>query len=298
MPHSVLPAYGLEERSLRVDAFGSGLINNTWKVTAAGNEYILQRINDAVFKEQTDIANNISLIGAYLRKSHPGYKFVSPVTSNDGDEMIYQKGEGYFRMFRFVKGSHSKNVVETPEHACEAATQFGRFTRLLHSLDISKLKITIPGFHDLALRYQQFLLALEKGNKKRISKSETLIRSLVSHVDIVTEYGKIKSSPEFKLRVTHHDTKISNVLFDAVVRQFRNIFFAIIIKLQLSSFFHYQNAHANKLFGYRSKVKSRSSCKWLAAAKVCNTKSFFINYLSFFGIKNSAIKAIGRIKHS
>jgi Ser/Thr protein kinase RdoA (MazF antagonist) len=38
---------------------------------------------------------------------------------------------------------------------------------------------------------------------------------LASHVDIATEYGYIKSNPEFKLRVTHHDTKISNVLFDA-----------------------------------------------------------------------------------
>jgi Ser/Thr protein kinase RdoA (MazF antagonist) len=31
----------------------------------------------------------------------------------------------------------------------------------------------------------------------------------------VVEYDRIKSNPAFKLRVTHHDTKISNVLFDA-----------------------------------------------------------------------------------
>src|SRR5688500_1474050 len=215
MPHNVLPAYGLEEKSLVVEAFGSGLINNTWKVTASGNEYILQRVNHAVFKEPTDIANNISLIGVYLRKNHPEYNFVSPVSSSDGDEMIYHEEEGYFRMFPFVPGSHSKDVVETPEQAYEEATQFGRFTRLLHGVDIKKLKITIPCFHDLTLRYQQFLLALEKGNKQRINESGALIKSLASHVDIATEYGYIKSNPEFKLRVTHHDTKISNVLFDA-----------------------------------------------------------------------------------
>lgn len=215
MPHSVLPAYGLEEKSLLVEAFGSGLINNTWKVTASGNEYILQRVNHAVFKEPTDIANNISLIGAYLRQNHPGYKFVSPVISSHGDEMIYQKDEGYFRMFPFVPGSHSKDVVETPGQAYEAATQFGRFTRLLNGVDMKKLKITIPCFHDLTLRYQQFLLALEKGNRQRIAESEALIQSLVSRADIVTQYNYIKSNPEFKLRVTHHDTKISNVLFNA-----------------------------------------------------------------------------------
>ena len=215
MPHTVLPAYGLEEKSLKVEAFGSGLINNTWKVTASGNEYILQRVNHAVFKEPTDIANNISLIGAYLRKNHPGYKFISPVTSSEGDEMIYHEDEGYFRMFPFVPGSHSKDVVETPGQAYEAATQFGRFTRLLNGVDIKKLKITIPCFHDLTLRYQQFLLALEKGNRQRIAESEALIQSLVSRADIVTQYNYIKSNPEFKLRVTHHDTKISNVLFNA-----------------------------------------------------------------------------------
>ena len=215
MPQSVLPAYGLEEKSLIVEAFGSGLINNTWKITSSGNEYILQRVNHAVFKEPADIANNVSLIGAYLRKYHPGYKFVSPVPSSTGDEMIYHKEKGYFRLFPFVPGSHSKDVVETPEQAYEAAAQFGRFTRLLDGVDIKKLKITIPCFHDLTLRYQQFLLALEKGNKQRINESEPLIKLLASHVSIVTEYANIKTNPEFKLRVTHHDTKISNVLFDA-----------------------------------------------------------------------------------
>lgn len=215
MLHAVLPAYGFEKNSLKVEAFGSGLINNTWKVTASGKEYILQRVNHAVFKEPGDIANNIRLIGAYLRKNHPEYKFISPVTSSAGDEMVYLREKGYFRMFPFVPGSHSKDVVETPAQAYEAAIQFGRFTRLLHGIDVTKLKLTIPCFHDLTLRYEQFLQALEKGNKQRIEESKDLIRSLVLHADIVTKYGFIKSSPEFKLRVTHHDTKISNVLFDA-----------------------------------------------------------------------------------
>ncbi len=214
MPLSILPAYGLDENSLTIENFGSGLINNTWKVKASGNEYILQRVNHSVFKEPSNIANNINLIGAFLRKNHPEYKFVSPVATHLGEEMVFQKGEGYFRMFPFVPGSHSKDTVETPGQAFEAATQFGRFTHLLQGIDISKLKITIPCFHDLTLRYQQFTQALEEGNKQRIHDSASLIEYLLSHVDIVNEYEYIKSNPEFRLRVTHHDTKISNVLFD------------------------------------------------------------------------------------
>ncbi|MEP7377033.1 MAG: aminoglycoside phosphotransferase family protein [Chitinophagaceae bacterium] len=214
MPQSILPAYGLEEKSPVMEAFGSGLINNTWKIIASGDEYILQRVNHAVFKEPENIANNIRLIGAWLREHHPDYRFISPVTTRSGEEMIYLKGEGYFRLFPFVAGSHSKDVVETPEQAYEAATQFGRFTRLLHGIDIKKLKLTIPCFHDLTLRYEQFLMALEKGDRDRIRESDILIKSLIAHEGIVTEYGNIIANPEFKLRVTHHDTKISNVLFD------------------------------------------------------------------------------------
>ncbi len=215
MPSSILPEYGLDQTSLVLEAFGSGLINNTWKIKSAGNEYILQRVNHAIFKQPADIAHNISLIGVYLRKHYPAYKFVSPVISGKGDEMIYAEGEGYFRMFPFVPGSHSKDVVETPGQAFEAAMQFGRFTHLLQGIDIKKLKTTIPHFHDLSLRYRQFLLALQNGNKQRIDESAGLIKTVSSHADIVGEYEFIKSNPEFKLRVTHHDTKISNVLFDA-----------------------------------------------------------------------------------
>lgn len=215
MSVSVLSEFGIKEESLRLEPFGSGLINNTWKVLTPGKEYILQRINHSVFKHPPDIAHNVSLIADHLHHFHPEYKFVAPVISTTGEGMIYKKGEGFFRLFPFVAGSHSKDVVETPEQACEAAIQFGRFTKLLRGIDIHQLKITIPGFHNLTTRYQEFLYALEKGNKTRIGESERLIKMLMGYSDIVTTYNRVKLNKDFKLRVTHHDTKISNVLFDA-----------------------------------------------------------------------------------
>jgi thiamine kinase-like enzyme len=64
------------------------------------------------------------------------------------------------------------------------------------------------------LRYQQFQQSLKNGNRDRISKSAFSIELLQEQVDIVKEFEAIKQNPEFKLRVTHHDTKISNILFD------------------------------------------------------------------------------------
>ena len=214
MLNTILPAYGFSDETSKVEAFGSGLINNTWKITSGATSYILQRVNNEVFKEPVHIAHNIAMIAAHLKEHHPRYRFIAPLQTLRGEEMIYQADNGFYRMFPFVAGSHSKDVVETPQQAYEAATQFGRFTRLLHGIDISKLKVTIPFFHDLTLRYQQFLQSIEQGNKQRINESGRLISHLVSHADIVTTYAGIKNDPEFRLRVTHHDTKISNVLFD------------------------------------------------------------------------------------
>ncbi|OSZ77057.1 aminoglycoside phosphotransferase [Chitinophagaceae bacterium IBVUCB2] len=214
MVSSVLGEYGLSDNSFKVEAFGSGLINNTWKIITAERQYILQRINSAVFKQPLDIGANISLIAKHLHQFHPHYKFIAPLISLKGDEMVYNEEGGYFRLFPFVTLSHSKDVVKNPEQAYEAATQFGRFTKLLRDFNVSSLKATIPSFHDLTLRYQDFLDAQKNGNKERIKESENLLKTLTRLSGIVAEFERIKSDPTFKLRVTHHDTKISNVLFN------------------------------------------------------------------------------------
>ena len=214
MPLDILKNYAFTDVPLDVNPFGSGLINHTWKVTYQGNDYILQRINDEVFKQPLDITNNIGLLAAFLKENHPDYFFVAPVKTIDGKEMVYVKDKGYFRMFPFVPGSHSIDVSKTPEEAFEAATQFGRFTKLLAGFPIDQLKKSIPDFHNLSLRYQQFLTALKEGNPQRIKETEAMANELISHADIVTEYDKILTDDNFILRVTHHDTKISNVLFN------------------------------------------------------------------------------------
>ncbi|MES2773039.1 MAG: aminoglycoside phosphotransferase family protein [Bacteroidota bacterium] len=214
MPQLVLNAFGIDEKESEVVPFGTGLINDTWKVINHTGTYILQRVNNTVFKQPHDIANNISLVANHLAQHFPEYRFIAPVAAQTGEELVYSQGDGYYRMFPFVQGSLCHDVVENPSQAGEAARQFGRFTRLLSGFDVSKLKITIPSFHDLALRYQQFLLALESGNAQRIEASKELIATLKQHSVIVDEYISIRSNAGFKLRVTHHDTKISNVLFD------------------------------------------------------------------------------------
>ena len=211
----VLPSYGFGDGAVTVETFGTGLINSTWKVCGPEEDFILQRVNNSVFTIPTDIAHNTKLIADYLKKQNPSYRFIAPIAASNGDYMICLNPEGFFRMFPFVKGSHTIDVVETPGQAFEAATQFGRFTKLLAHFDVHQLKTTITSFHDLGLRYRQFLTALANGNKERIEKASDLIEILIAQKDIVDQYERITKDPQFKMRVTHHDTKISNVLLDA-----------------------------------------------------------------------------------
>jgi Ser/Thr protein kinase RdoA (MazF antagonist) len=214
MLENILSAFGISKEKTEVIPFGTGLINNTWHIKSNGSSYILQRINQHVFKNPEDIAFNIKSIADYFSKTHPDYFFVSPQRTLLNGEMAYLPEQGYFRLFPFVKKSHTIDVVHTTDQAFEAARQFGRFTKLLANFPTEDLKITMPDFHNLTLRYRQFLTALEKGNKERIEECAISIRFIKQQVAIVHEFDQLKLNPDFKLRVTHHDTKISNVLFD------------------------------------------------------------------------------------
>lgn len=210
---AVLQNYGIDENECIIQPFGSGLINNTWDVKRNEEHYILQRINHTIFKQPEDIDENITAIDEYLKKNYPGYLFVASIKTKAAKSII-KTGDGYFRLFPFVKDSHTIDVATNPAQAFEAAKQFGAFTKKLSGFKAAQLKITLPDFHNLTLRYRQFENALLTGNAVRIAASETAIALLQKHKTIADDFEKIKQHTGFKIRVTHHDTKISNVLFD------------------------------------------------------------------------------------
>ncbi len=215
MISSILNAYGIDLETCTVDVLVSGLINRTWKITSGNKAYILQRVNDNVFKNPQGIADNIRMIDEYLKDHSPDYLFVSAIKNLKKEELVLDPIEGYFRLFQFIEGSHTINVVTSPSQAYEAAWQFGKFTRLLSGFNASMLHTTIPDFHDLSLRYKQFEDALKNGNQVRVQHASELIRDLKSHHPILDTFEKVTVNQSIPKRVMHHDTKISNVLFDS-----------------------------------------------------------------------------------
>lgn len=213
MISSVLLKYGLPAGTT-VNTFGHGLINNTWVIENGTEKFIVQRINTAVFKHPEYISENIDAIAAYLATQFPGYFFCTPCKALDGSTLIYEEGEGFFRMFPFIHDSHALVVAENTAQTYEAARKFGEFTKLLAGFPEHTLKITLPDFHNISLRYENFLKATASGHATRTQQSASLVEFLKNQKHIVSEYEAIKASGHLKQRVTHHDTKISNVLLD------------------------------------------------------------------------------------
>jgi len=197
MDDPVLSAYGFDDKSCPVVPYGNGLINKTWKVDCNGNSYILQRINDKVFTEPYKIASNIKQLSDHLKEIHPEYFFVVPVNTKKGKQLLMNT-EGYYRLLPFVHNSYTYDVVNTPELAFEAAKQFGRFTKMFSEFDATPLQDTIPDFHNLLLRYQQFEHAIQKGNISRIEEAKETVAFIRENKNILDVYQQLQMSLQFK----------------------------------------------------------------------------------------------------
>lgn len=213
MFHRILEQFGINASAYQIDGFGSGLINRTWKISG-DKSFILQRINTRVFTQPETIAENLFLLQSYLKERYPGYLFVAPIPALNGQPLVYDD-EGTFRLFPFIEGSISVNEVQDYKQAYAAAGQFGKFSFLLKDFDPTLLKDTLPDFHDLALRYNQFEHSYQQAGADRLQQADGAIAAVKKYTGIVTTYIELTRSGMLPLRVVHHDAKINNVLFDS-----------------------------------------------------------------------------------
>lgn len=213
MEQFVSASYGLFPIT-RIELLKSGLINYTWKIGVDGTRhFILQRVNRSVFKDPLMIDINIRKLKLFLNELDPEYLFLSPIPGLDG-RTLYKWNEDYFRCYDFVEESITLNTCQTAQQAYEAAKQFGLFTSKLQYFDVRELSITLPDFHNLTMRYDQFLMSLKKPqNQNRIGQCSEIILWVIGKANICDSYKEFIDHKDVRLRVQHHDTKISNVLF-------------------------------------------------------------------------------------
>jgi Ser/Thr protein kinase RdoA (MazF antagonist) len=139
-------------------------------------------------------------------------------TSNDKKWYVDAEGE-YWRVYDFVPGSVSLDVCETERDFYECAVAFGQFQKQLAEFDASKLKETIPNFHDTPDRYAKLLDAIISNPLGRVKDAQREIDFALKRDKYAHTLMNLQAEGVLPLRVTHNDTKLNNVLFDSVTRR-------------------------------------------------------------------------------
>jgi Ser/Thr protein kinase RdoA (MazF antagonist) len=209
----ILKEYDINVEPFQIVPFGSGLINHTWKINTSKTSFILQRINTNVFPYPGRIDHNLHLLKIHFEEFHPEYLFAAPTSTIDGRTLLEYDSEIY-RVQPFIHGSHTIDNVTSPKQAYEASRQFARFSKLLTAIDPKRLAYPLENFHNLSLRIKQFDEAVKCASEDLIMLATSEIYEVKSHMDIAFKYNQIVTEAIIPLRVIHHDTKISNVLFD------------------------------------------------------------------------------------
>jgi Ser/Thr protein kinase RdoA (MazF antagonist) len=200
---------------------GEGLINDTYLVETRGDDpnYILQRKNRHIFTNVPAMMENIQKVTNHLKKKveanggDPLREALTVVPAADGKLYYRDAGGEYWAACLFIEDTVSHDKAGSPELARQGGKGIGRFQALLSDMT-EPLVDTLPGFHDIRYRFRQWdetLAADPAGRKKEVPEEIAWIES--RRDEMLAFRGKVERG-EIPTRVTHNDTKISNILFD------------------------------------------------------------------------------------
>lgn len=195
-----------------------GLIHKTYKVTTHNQSAILQQVNTHVFKDAEQVVSNYQSIYNHITENH-SFKIPTALKTTEGKNIWFDNERSCWRAFEYITNTYTESLPAEPEQIFSAAKCYGEFTQALSGLDSDQLKPTIPGFHDLENRYQQFMSATVTASPERLITSDPLLRKIEDRKSLVYFYSALQKNTEFKLRSMHHDTKLSNILFDRSTRK-------------------------------------------------------------------------------
>lgn len=184
-----------------VSRYGSGHINDTFKVeTRRGVRYILQRVNTDIFPEEM-LKANIVRVTEYLKAR--GVKSLEVVGY-----------ENPWRLYAFLEGYTSVDVVTNPKEAALAAGAFAKFQNDLADLPPPRLGEIIPRFHDTVDRLRlldEAVAADVKGRRASVAAELAFVDRRREEAGTLVGMLRRGEIPE---RITHNDTKINNVMLD------------------------------------------------------------------------------------
>ncbi len=206
------------------EIINSGHINSTYLVRyhrdGEEKKYILQRINTYVFKDPIAVMENISSVTEFIRakikerQATAKRNVLHYSTTKDGEYYTSTADGGFWRCYRYIDESVCFDHADSLQVVEESGVAFGEFQLYLADYPVKDLNIVIPHFHNTVLRYGAFREAIEEDVMGRRKEVLADIEGYMAVEDIATKLYKLQKAGVLPLRVTHNDTKTSNVLFD------------------------------------------------------------------------------------
>jgi len=213
--HSILQQFQIAGIIDHIEPIEIGHINQTYKVIYDNKElngpqsFVLQKINTQIFKQPLEVMSNMVKVGQFLKNKNYPKEILLPIQSVDNQIVVVEKDD-YWRLFPFIPNTQTFNEVINEEIAFTAAFTFGEYANYLQDFPVEELFDTIPNFHNTALRFDQFVEAVEDAFFGKLIVAENVINQLLTYKYLLKNISQLT----FPIRVTHNDTKINNVLFD------------------------------------------------------------------------------------
>ncbi len=214
----ILGEYDLSGRVVSVDGFGDGHINDTFllrtELDGEETKYILQRINTDIFVDYKGLMSNVEKVTKAIKDSSENPEDEVEVIKTKNGELFVECDEGVYRMYNYINNSIAYSYAEDLDLLYEAGYAFGDFQKKLKSFDPSSLADTIPRFHDTLFRFEQLDEAIAKNKAGRLEECKEEIDFAMARREESGAILEALESGDVKLRVTHNDTKINNVLMN------------------------------------------------------------------------------------
>lgn len=218
---SIVSHFQLKGTVQEIKPLGAGLINDTYKVTtreADAPDYVLQRINHAIFQDVEMLQSNISAVTAHIRKKleEKGEsdieRKVLHFLSADNGKIYWKEGDNYWRIMVFIPRAKTYETVNA-EYSYYAGVAFGNFQAMLADIP-DTLGETIPDFHNMEFRLKQLREAVAADAAGRVQEVKHLLDEIERRADEMCKAERLHREGKLPKRVCHCDTKVNNMMFD------------------------------------------------------------------------------------
>ncbi|HLT88128.1 MAG TPA: aminoglycoside phosphotransferase family protein [Sphingobacterium sp.] len=213
--------FDIEGDIIHVERFGSGHINDTYRVKTDSKNYLFQRINNQIFADVAGLMENTKVVLDHLKQklAHLGKEKVEKSTltlipTQEGKLYYQDENDGFWRMFILLEGTKSYDIVETEAQAYAGGKAFGEFQKQLSDLDPGKLVEILPNFHNIDFRMANLRKAIKDNAAGRVNEVQDILDYILQREERMRTILLMGETGDLPLRITHNDTKFNNVLLD------------------------------------------------------------------------------------